>query len=214
MYLDSFVADRKAVRDQLVLMILAGRDTVRNFLCSDFVIVTNLIQTAALLTFTIYLLALNPRVLAKLREDVVAHCGADHPPTLDTLKQMKYRKYSTASPRPSITEISPLVRAVIDESLRIFPPVPGSRRIASQDTILPPSSPSQPTYFVPSGTDLAWINILTQRRPDLWGEDADDFVPERWFDKKTLTALNERPGMYMPFAAGVRTVRWNPVHYR
>jgi len=87
----SCVTDRKAVRDQLVLMILAGRDTVRARLESVFK-ATDLVQTAALLTFTIYLLTMNPRVLSKLREHVIEHCGTNNPPTLDTLKRMKYRE--------------------------------------------------------------------------------------------------------------------------
>ena len=61
--------------------------------------------TAALLTFVFYCLSLHPEVLARLRAEILQTVGKDRRPTYDDLRNMKY------------------LRAVINETLRLFPPV-------------------------------------------------------------------------------------------
>jgi cytochrome P450 len=73
--LDALVAEtRDAVelRDQIVQILLAGRDT-----------------TSALLCWTILLLARNPEVYASLRESVISHFGHGEQPTFTSLKACK-----------------------------------------------------------------------------------------------------------------------------
>ncbi|KAH7105983.1 cytochrome P450 monooxygenase CYP63 [Auriculariales sp. MPI-PUGE-AT-0066] len=168
-YFASHFNDRKAVRDQMTTMLLAGRDT-----------------TSCLLTFATYLLATNPDVFTKLRQHVLANCGTDHPPTLENIRQMKY------------------LRAVIDETLRLFPPAPVSSRVAQRDILLPPSRPGEPVYFVPRGVEVAWFPLLTHRRSDIWGEDAEEFSPDRWLDEDVIKTINAHPGQFMSFGAGPR----------
>ena len=45
-----------------------------------------------------------------------------------------------------------------------------------------------------------------QRNPALWGDDADDFDPERWIDPERLTKFVANPTMFTPFSAGPRIV--------
>jgi cytochrome P450 len=71
--LASFTRDRKVLRDQLVAVLLAGRDT-----------------TASTLSWTFYELARHPRVVKKLREEIIEHVGLERPPTYSDLKNMKY----------------------------------------------------------------------------------------------------------------------------
>lgn len=71
--LASFTRDRKVLRDQLVAVLLAGRDT-----------------TACVLSWTIYELARHPEAVAKLRAEIVEHVGLDRTPTYADLKNMKY----------------------------------------------------------------------------------------------------------------------------
>ena len=71
--LASFTRDRKVLRDQLVAVLLAGRDT-----------------TASTLSWTFYELARHPQVLKKLREEIIEHVGLERPPTYSDLKNMKY----------------------------------------------------------------------------------------------------------------------------
>ena len=68
------------------------------------------------------------------------------------------------------------------EALRLHPVVPGNSRSAVRDTVLPlgggPDGKSP--LFVPKGTLLIYHVYSMHRREDLYGEDANEFKPERW----------------------------------
>lgn len=82
--------DKTVLRDELVNILIAGRDTVSGAWLNASRGLTRF-QTAALLTFTVYLLAMHPEVFRHLREEVLAVCGPDMPPTYETIRDMKYR---------------------------------------------------------------------------------------------------------------------------
>lgn len=71
--LASFTRNPIVLRDQLVAVLLAGRDT-----------------TAATLSWLFFELARHPEVTAKLREEILATVGKDGTPTYADLKGMKY----------------------------------------------------------------------------------------------------------------------------
>jgi len=71
--LASYTRDRKIIRDQLVAILLAGRDT-----------------TACTLSWTFYELGRHPEVVKKLRAEILATVGTDRKPTYADLKGMKY----------------------------------------------------------------------------------------------------------------------------
>jgi hypothetical protein len=60
---------------------------------------------------------------------------------------------------------------------------------------------------MPAETVVIYLPFLTQRNPALWGEDADEFDPERWIDRERLGKYVANPAMYAPFSAGPRIVR-------
>ena len=67
-------------------------------------------------------------------------------------------------------------------------------RMASTDTVLPVGGgeDGNSPLLVHKGQIVCWSNFAMQRREDIYGEDADEFRPERW------EAL--RPGWcYIPF---------------
>ncbi|TVY84832.1 Cytochrome P450 52A5 [Lachnellula suecica] len=68
-----FTRDRKVLRDQIVSVLLAGRDT-----------------TASALSWTFYELARHPEVVVKLRDEIISTLGLDRSPTYTDLKNMKY----------------------------------------------------------------------------------------------------------------------------
>lgn len=71
--LAGFTRDRKVLRDQIIAVLLAGRDT-----------------TACTLSWAVYELARHPDALAKLRAEILSVVGPSRPPTYDDLKSMKY----------------------------------------------------------------------------------------------------------------------------
>lgn len=76
-FLDALAAtgtrDRKVIRDQVVAVLLAGRDT-----------------TAGTLSFTFQEFSKHPDVVAKLRREIMETVGSTRAPTYEDLKSMKY----------------------------------------------------------------------------------------------------------------------------
>ncbi|KAG9122739.1 hypothetical protein FRC07_000747 [Ceratobasidium sp. 392] len=169
-FLDSIIQttkDEKLIKDQIMSVLLAGRDT-----------------TSSTLTFAVYLLAMDPAVLVKLRKEIVSHVGLNEYPTAEHFKEMKY------------------LRSVIDETLRLFPPVPIDERTSTQSTVL--KSSGRKTFYIPAGTNVNFSVMHMHRRKDLWGPDADEFDPERWLDERLKKYVGSNPGIFLPFNSGPR----------
>ena len=58
----------------------------------------------------------------------------------------------------------------------------GNSREAFEDTVLPVGGgpDGKSPIFVPKGRVVAWSVFAMHRRKDFFGEDADEFRPERW----------------------------------
>ncbi|CAG9997249.1 hypothetical protein V2G26_018436 [Clonostachys chloroleuca] len=150
------------LRDQVVNMILAARDT-----------------TAGLLSFTVFMLARFPEVWKKTRADVLEnYC---EPLTYDALNSMTYLRY------------------VIQEILRLFPPISTNSRMANKDTVIPVGGgpDGKSPLFVAKNHVVTYSTFVMHRRKEFFGEDADEFRPERW---ETLRTSWE----YLPFNGGPR----------
>ncbi|KAI0178934.1 putative N-alkane-inducible cytochrome P450 [Hypoxylon sp. FL1284] len=137
--------------------------------------------TGCLLGWVVYFLARHPAVYAKLREAVLDRFG-DRP----------------ADFRALMNQV-PYLQWIISETLRVATVIPLNERIALRDTVLPrgggPGGRSR--VFVPEGTQVLVPLYAMQHRKDLWGDDADEFRPERW--------ETHRPGWeFIPFGAGAR----------
>ncbi|KAF4177922.1 hypothetical protein CNMCM8927_008974 [Aspergillus lentulus] len=65
------------------------------------------------------------------------------------------------------------LRAVCNETLRLYPPVPSTIREALRDTTVA-------GYHIPKGTVFSISPAVTNVDVELWGPDAGDFNPERW----------------------------------
>lgn len=142
--------------------------------------------TASLLSNVWFELSKRPQTWSRLRREVDALDG--DLPTFERLKDMKY------------------LRAVLNESLRLFPVVPDNHRQAEVDTVLPVGGgeDGKSPVFVQKGQIVHWSLYTMHRRKDLYGEDAEEFKPERWLDqgedKKGLRVGWE----YLPFNGGPR----------
>ncbi|KAF9500217.1 cytochrome P450 [Pleurotus eryngii] len=72
-HLVNYTDDRKVLLDEILNIMIAGRDT-----------------TANSITFTLYLLAQHPHVLRRLREEILSKLGPTQGPTYDDVRDMKY----------------------------------------------------------------------------------------------------------------------------
>ncbi|PPQ69153.1 hypothetical protein CVT25_004533 [Psilocybe cyanescens] len=110
----------------------------------------------------------------------------------------------------------PYLDAICRETLRLHPPVSQLRREARQDIVLPLATPikgldgkEMTEIPIPKGTNIHISIINSNRNPELWGPDADQWKPERWLDPLPDTLVNARiPGVYshlLTFIGGGRS---------
>ncbi|KAH8106028.1 cytochrome P450 [Cristinia sonorae] len=128
-FLDHLVrttTDSQVIHDEILNILIAGRDT-----------------TAGTLTFAVYFLCMYPRVLERLRKEVLETVGYSRRPDYDDIKSMKY------------------LRAFLNEVLRLYPAVPFNVRYAVNDTTVPNPDPTGRPFFVAAG-----------QPKDYWGPDA------------------------------------------
>lgn len=160
--------DPKVLRDNMLNILLAGRDT-----------------TASLLSSAFFFLSRNHGVWEKLRGCIVEEFGdSEHPKgeiTQAKLKDIPYLRY------------------VLNEVLRLTPPVPLNFRVATKDTSLPVGGgPDRKSpIYVKKGMIVAYSVYAMHRRTDFYGPDAHLFRPERWQNAR-------RSWDYLPFNGGPR----------
>ncbi|KAK2611687.1 hypothetical protein N8I77_005015 [Diaporthe amygdali] len=155
--------DKNKIRDELLNILIAGRDTA-----------------ASLLSSLLHALARNPEMWAKVRNEVKQFNGER--PQYEQLRDLKYSKHC------------------INETLRLWPPVPSNMRVAVTDTVLPRGggvNGEEPVH-VPKGCAITYTVYAMHRRQDLFGPDADKFRPERWEEGQTYG------WQYLPFNGGPR----------
>jgi cytochrome P450 len=130
--------------------------------------------TSNALTWTWYALSQHPDILKRLQNE------------LDTILQGKTPKVD------DLTNL-PYTKAVLEESLRVFPPAPLIPRQVMEDAVIG-------GYKIEAGS-RALINVYNiHRHPDFW-EDAETFTPERFLPE----ARNQIDrNAYIPFGAGAR----------
>ena len=142
------------LRDQLLQLLMAGRDT-----------------TATSLGFAFAALARNPEAWTKVRAEVLRIFGTDRQGeeiTFAKLKSARYVQY-VINETLRLYPVAPLNNriAVRDTIL----PVGGG----------PDSKSPIP---VRKGTLVNFSDYVIHRREDIWGEDVLEWKPERWVDRK------------------------------
>lgn len=159
--------DPVELRSQLLNIFLAGRDT-----------------TAGLLGWTFWVFARHPEIFSKLREIVLEEFGTLEKPRNITFASLKACTY---------------LQHVMNEVLRLYPSVPINSRRAVRDTTIPVGGgpDGKSPVFVPKGTQVDYSVHCMHRRKDIWGEDANEFKPERWVKKKVGFE-------FLPFNGGPR----------
>ena len=71
----------------------------------------------------------------------------------------------------------PYLQAIIKEGLRIWPPVVG---LMAKE--VPKGGDVFKGQYLPEGTHIGYCAWGIFRRKDIWGEDAQEYRPERWLD--------------------------------
>ena len=146
------------LRNNLLAFLLAGHET-----------------TALALTWALYLLAFDPDVQERARDEATHRLGSRAAGAADL-------------------DAMPLVRAVLEEALRLYPPAGLLTRTASQDDVLPGG------HAVKAGATVMMPIYALHRHRRLW-EAPDSFDPDRFLPG---AGVSRHRFAYLPFAAGPR----------
>jgi cytochrome P450 len=164
-FLDLFLATRSSYPD-----IVTGDDVVVNYLFLNLVAGSD--TTGTSLAVILYYVYRDPRVLAKLRDELEAAGWHGSTP-------VTYRDGVRL----------PYLDAVVQEGLRIHPPIGLAleRVVPAAGWQMPDGGP-----FLPGGTKVGMNAWVSNRDEAVYGpEDVDGFVPERWM-KRAGEADEER----------------------
>lgn len=161
--------------DQLRTFLFAGHDT-----------------TSTLVNVAMYELSRTPRALQAVRDELINLFGAETAHDPDAIRE------SLLSPGgDSLIHQMPYISAVMKEVLRLYPPA-GSVREAKDGAGMVVKT-DQGEYCL----DGSWVYVnhyIIHRDPAVYGETANDFVPERWLERDSSQAAST----WRPFERGPR----------
>ncbi|CAN6663151.1 hypothetical protein TRVA0_034S01618 [Trichomonascus vanleenenianus] len=162
--------DPRFLRDQLLSLLQASRET-----------------TSSLLIWTFFYLSRHRRVYERLKKEIRTQFGPGSQEdvqniTFDSIRKNQY------------------LRAVVNETLRLAPGVPLNYRHAAQDTVLPTGGgeSGKSPMMIRKGQPVFFSTYFLHRRNDIWGDDAEEYRPERWETMKLPS------WSFLPFGAGPR----------
>ncbi|KAJ7186411.1 cytochrome P450 [Mycena filopes] len=167
----------EARRDLLSLMVRSNmsKDVPQHLRLSDADIIAQIPTffvaghetTSTATALALYVLSVHPSVQSKLRDELLT-LGTDNP-TMDELNSLPY------------------LESVIRETMRLYPPVAFTVRMAMEDDVIPLSKAyldrngrSYDIIAVRKGTEMRIDIMAVHLDKDLWGDDAAEFRPSRW----------------------------------
>jgi len=176
-FFDDPQAEESLLTADARLLVIAGSDTTGLSISPRFHPRARLLTTsAATLTHALYYIARDPAITTSLRDELVRHnLHNDDNFTIASLAHL------------------PFLNAIINESLRLHPPVPGGTYRFS-----PPGGITVNDHFIPEGCVVLSPQYTIQRSPKAFAQ-PDDFIPERW---TTRPELVRDKNAFFPFSLG------------
>ncbi|XP_027444841.1 sterol 26-hydroxylase, mitochondrial isoform X2 [Zalophus californianus] len=136
--------------------------------------------TSNTMTWALYHLSKNPEIQAALHKEVVGVVPAGQVPQHKDFAHM------------------PLLKAVLKETLRLYPVVPMNSRVVTEKEI------EVNGFLFPKNTQFVFCHYVVSRDPDIFPE-PESFQPYRWLRKSQPAALGvQHPFGSVPFGYGVR----------
>ncbi|KAK4461333.1 cytochrome P450 [Cladorrhinum samala] len=154
-------AEITETRDQLKTFLLAGHDT-----------------TSTAISWVLYELSRTPRALRAVRDEVDSIFGTDANPK--TVRAKLAARVPQGTPNP--ISLMSYTSAVIKETMRLHVPTGSARESAPGDNFTVRTRDGVDHRL--DGAIIYHCNSITHRDRTVYGEDADEFRPERWLDDR------------------------------
>ncbi|KAL3536920.1 hypothetical protein ACH5RR_000286 [Cinchona calisaya] len=158
------------------------RDIILNF------IMAGKDTTAITLSWFIYILCKHPEVQEKVAQEIKEETGNHE---ITDIAEF------TAKLGEEALEKMHYLHAALTETVRIYPALPVDAKICLLDDTLPDG------FCVKKGDMIYYQPYAMGRMKFIWGDDAEDFKPERWLDENGCF-LQESPFKFTAFQAGPR----------
>ncbi|KAJ0030663.1 hypothetical protein Pint_13475 [Pistacia integerrima] len=133
--------------------------------------------TSSWLTWAMIVLAMHPNWQEKARQEVLQACHQKEP-NFEAIANLK------------------IVTMILYEVLRLYPPVIAQYQQTNEKTKIGEIS-------LPAGVDITLPTLLIHHDPELWGDDADEFKPERFTEG--IAKASKGQTAFFPFGWGPRT---------
>ncbi|KAL0942940.1 cytochrome P450 [Colletotrichum truncatum] len=174
-------------RKDLLTQMLSGVDPKTGRSMTDESIIDNLITfliaghetTASTLQFIMYNLLTHPEAYRKAQQELDAIVGTSAL-TPEHIPKLKY------------------LNAVIRETLRLSSPISMFARQPLKDEVLGGK------YAIKADTQLVCFLGMSHRDPNVYGQTAEEFHPERMLDENFNRIQEEFPHSWSPFGTGIR----------
>ncbi|XP_048446711.1 cytochrome P450 704C1-like isoform X1 [Pyrus x bretschneideri] len=177
-------------RGDIISRLLAVRETdpkyLRDLIFSLFVAGKD--STASNLSWFVYLLCKHPHIQEKVAREVREATNLKDDSSIDGL--------ADSLSEEALNKMQYLF-AALTETLRLYPSVPLNAKICSSDDTW------QDGFSVKKGDMVGYHAYSMGRMKYLWGDDAEEFRPERWLNEDGIFQ-HESPFKFTAFSAGPR----------
>ncbi|XP_010272641.1 PREDICTED: cytochrome P450 704C1-like [Nelumbo nucifera] len=170
------------LRDIILNFMFAGKDT-----------------TANTLSWFLYMLCKHPFIQEKIAQEVTEAFNCE-------TNETNIDEFVISNLTDAAMEKMHYLHAALTETLRLYPAVPVDGKCSEEDDVLPDG------FRVKKGDSVYYIAYAMGRMANLWGEDAEDFRPERWL--KNGVFQPESPFKFVAFHAGPRICLGKDFAYR
>nr|WMZ41230.1 cytochrome P450 family 704 subfamily A polypeptide 1 [Ipomoea batatas] len=168
------------------------RDVTLNFM------VAGKDTTAISLSWFIYMLCKHPSIQEKVAREIKEVTKVD--------KITDIEEFAVNMPEEALEKMQYL-HAALTETLRLCPVLPVDPKICFSDDTWPDG------FNVKKGDMVCYLPYAMGRMKFLWGDDAEEFKPERWLDEKGCFR-QENPFKFTAFQAGPRICLGKDFAYR
>ncbi|EYU25023.1 hypothetical protein ABFS82_06G041100 [Erythranthe guttata] len=154
--------------------------------------------TASTLSWFLYMMCKHPLIQEKVVREVTEAANLSENSSIDEIAN-------------SITEKAldkmQFLHAALSETLRLYPALPADGKMCFSDDTFPDG------FSIKKGHLVSYVPYSMGRMKSLWGEDAEEYRPERWLDENGIFQ-QESPFKFTAFQAGPRICLGKEFAYR